>query len=68
MSDEQAQEQQAAPPGPPAGGKRGDEISAERQRDLHAILDAWEQQTDHGQKKGSFDDVRLTGAGVSWFA
>lgn len=47
----------------------GQPISAERQIELQAMLDAWNAPgTDHGNRKGPFDGVRLSGAGVSWLA
>src|SRR5262249_20401470 len=50
----------------------GDNISEERQRELDAILAAWDAETDHGDRKGPFDrgphkfGVLLTGADVYW--
>ncbi len=46
----------------------GDDISAERKAVLEQRLQAWEQETDHGERKGPFDGDTLTGADVSWLA
>jgi uncharacterized protein YjbI with pentapeptide repeats len=51
---------------PKIGIAWGDGISEERQRELNAILAAWDAETDHGNRTGPFADVRLTGADVSW--
>jgi len=53
---------------PKIGIAWGDDISEERQRALDAILAAWDAETDHGERKGPFDSVRLTGADVSWLS
>jgi hypothetical protein len=62
-------------PHPEAVGKRwGDPISEERQTELQGYLDRWQAETDHGERKGPFDQgpghlgVHLTGADVSWLA
>src|SRR5262249_34305813 len=47
----------------------GQPIRPERQAELHTMLDTWDiQSTDHGERRGPFHNVELTGAGVSWFA
>jgi uncharacterized protein YjbI with pentapeptide repeats len=55
----------------------GQPISAERQAELQGYLDRWAAETDHGERKGPFDQgldqygsprVKLTGADVSWLA
>ena len=47
----------------------GDPISEARQRALQGTLDTWNApQADHGQRKGPFDDVYLSGADVFWLA
>src|SRR5215470_13496888 len=73
MSDEQQGQVQSACPHPEAVGKRwGDPIGEERQAELQGILDQWDAETDHGNRKGPFDRAhwkgRLTGAEVSWLA
>jgi hypothetical protein len=67
-------------PHPEAVGTRwGDPISAERQAELQAILDAWNAPgADHGARRGPFDRAgvndeegtlpRLSGADVRWLA
>jgi uncharacterized protein YjbI with pentapeptide repeats len=73
------QQTASACPHPEAVGTRwGDPISEERQAELQGYLDRWEAETDHGERKGSFDlgasrtgiphGVPLTGADVSWLA
>src|SRR5260370_18800005 len=44
----------------------GDAISEERQAELQGILDAWN--AAHGDRKGPFDRVSLTGADAFWLA
>jgi len=50
----------------------GDPISEERQNVLRGYLDRWENEQDHGERKGPFDSgpdrtrVPLTGADVFW--
>jgi hypothetical protein len=52
-----------------AVGKRwGDPISMERQQELQGYVDRWKVETDHGERKGPFADVRLGGADVFWLA
>jgi hypothetical protein len=47
----------------------GDPISAERQDQLQAILDAWNTPgAKHGDKKGPFDQMGLVGADIYWLA
>jgi uncharacterized protein YjbI with pentapeptide repeats len=47
----------------------GQPISAERQAELQAILDAWNAPgADHGERRGPFDGTRLGGAEVAWLA
>jgi uncharacterized protein YjbI with pentapeptide repeats len=58
------------------GGKQawGDDIPPERQAELERRLQAWEQEADHGNRKGPFDvgdelsRFGLTGADVFWLA
>jgi uncharacterized protein YjbI with pentapeptide repeats len=68
----------AADPSPPPEAY-GQPISAERQAELQAILDAWNApDADHGERRGPFDATgksfeeaprpRLTGADVGWLA
>jgi hypothetical protein len=45
---------------PKIGIAWGDDISEERQRELDAILAAWEAETDHGERKGPFDSLSLS--------
>lgn len=62
----------------PAGDAWGDVISDERKAELEERLQAWEQETDHGERKGPFDSrgpskkeraaLRLSGADVFWLA
>jgi Pentapeptide repeats (8 copies) len=67
MSEQQTT---SACPHPEAVGKRwGDPIGEERQAELQGYLDRWAAETDHGERKGPFDEgARLTGADVSWLA
>jgi uncharacterized protein YjbI with pentapeptide repeats len=73
MSEQQAT---SACPHPEAVGTRwGDPISEERQAELQGYLDRWEQETDHGERRGPFDKqagehwgMELTGADVFWLA
>jgi uncharacterized protein YjbI with pentapeptide repeats len=58
---EQEQSQEQAP-------KWGDPISPERQTELQGYLDRWQAETDHGERKGPFDHVMLTGADAYWLA
>jgi hypothetical protein len=53
---------------PKIGIAWGDDISAERQRELDAILAAWDTETDHGGRKGPFDRDILNGADVYYLA
>jgi uncharacterized protein YjbI with pentapeptide repeats len=46
----------------------GDPISEQRQAELQGSLDRWEAETDHGERKGPFAEVDLTGADVYWLA
>ncbi len=51
----------------PPEPKWGDPISEERQAELKARLDAWDALgADHGDKKGPFYQVWLSGADASW--
>src|SRR5258708_673278 len=50
------------------GDAWGDDISEERQAELEQRLQAWEQEADHGERKGPFDGVLLRGADVFWLA
>lgn len=73
MSEDPASRQTDAPPVPakPADAY-GQPISAERQAELRGFLDRWQAETDHGDRKGPFDNgpgkvqVPLTGADLSW--
>jgi uncharacterized protein YjbI with pentapeptide repeats len=59
----------SACPHPEAVGKRwGDPISEQRQAELQGYLDRWQAETDHGERKGPFAVVRLTGADARWVA
>ena len=56
-------------PHPEAVGMRwGDPISPERQAELQEYLDRWQDETDHGKRKGPFDVTELTGADAYWLA
>jgi hypothetical protein len=44
----------------------GEPISAQRQAELQGYLDQWQAETDHGERKGPFNSIVLTGADVSW--
>jgi hypothetical protein len=46
----------------------GQPISPERQAELQEYLDRWEAKTDHNGRRGSVDEVKLTGADVFWLA
>ena len=59
----------SACPHPEAVGTRwGDPISQERQAELQRYLDRWAVETDHGERKGPFEEVQLTGADASWLS
>ncbi len=63
------QQTSSACPHPEAVGRRwGDPIGEERQAALQGYLDGWVAETDHGERKGPFSGVPLTGADVSWLA
>jgi hypothetical protein len=66
MSDESGQDQQGQSEQQPP--KWGDPISPERQAELQGYLDRRQAETDHGKRKGPFDDIELTGADVFWLA
>jgi hypothetical protein len=51
-----------------AGDAWGDDISKERKAELEARLRVWEQEDDHGERRGPFDREFLTGADVMWLA
>ncbi|HEV2238193.1 MAG TPA: pentapeptide repeat-containing protein [Ktedonobacterales bacterium] len=57
--------QEPTPPDPTAYGQP---ITSERQAELQAILDAWDAETDHGERQGPFHGTALTGADASWLA
>jgi Pentapeptide repeats (8 copies) len=46
----------------------GESITKRRAANLAGMLQAWEQEGDHGKRKGPFDSVWLTGADVFWLA
>ncbi len=50
------------------GDAWGDDISDERKAELEQRLQAWEQEADHGERRGPFDSITLTGADVFWLA
>lgn len=56
------------------GVKWGDPINPERQAELQGYLDRWQEETDHGERRGPFEKgpgqrgVHLTGADVFWLA
>src|SRR5690242_5454448 len=57
------------PPAETPSDAYGQPISADRQAKLQQMLDAWDgPNADHGDRKGPFDGVRLTGAEVFWLA
>ncbi len=61
--------EQSTCPHPEAVGVRwGDPISDERKSELQGYLDRWQAETDHGERKGPFDDISLSGADVTWLA
>jgi len=64
---DESSEKKSACPHPEAVGKRyGDPIGEERQAELQGTLDAWDAETDHGERTGPFAGVELTGADVYW--
>jgi hypothetical protein len=71
MSDEQRQPEQqvqvAAAEQP--SDKWGDPISEERQAELQGHLDQWKREQYHGERRGPFDGMQLTGANIFhlWF-
>jgi hypothetical protein len=50
------------------GDKWVDPISPERQVELQGYLDRWAAETDHGERRGPFDRVKLSRADVYWLA
>jgi hypothetical protein len=48
--------------------KWGDPISPERRAELEGYLDRWQAETDHGDRKGPFAHVQVTGGDVYWLA
>ena len=46
----------------------GDQISADRQAELQRYIDRWQADAEHGERRGPFDRVALTGADVYWIA
>ncbi len=44
----------------------GQPINAERQAELQGYLDRWAAETDHGERKGPFEGIALTGADIFW--
>jgi hypothetical protein len=75
MSYEQVPSTSACPHPEAVGRRWGDPISEERQAELQGYLDRWEAETDHGKRKGPFDQemrvnprLQLTGADVFWLA
>jgi len=46
----------------------GESITQACAAELEARLQAWEQEADHGKRKGPFDGAPLTGADVFWLA
>jgi len=59
----------SACPHPEAIGRRwGDPINVARKAQLQVYLDRWETEADHGERKGPFHDVDLTGADAYWLA
>lgn len=56
------------------GNAWGDDISEGRKAELEAMLQDWEDEADHGKRRGPFDngpdrfDVQLTGADVYWLS
>ena len=53
---------------PPTGERWGEFPPIERQAELKRMLEAWEQEQDHGNRPSAFADVALTGADVYWLA
>jgi uncharacterized protein YjbI with pentapeptide repeats len=47
-------------------GEHAFPISPERQAELQDYLDRWQAESDHGERKGPFAEVRLSGADVRW--
>ncbi|MGO8946875.1 MAG: pentapeptide repeat-containing protein [Ktedonobacterales bacterium] len=70
MSDESGhgKQQSEATTATTTGDKWGDPISPERQGELQGYLDRWDKETDHGERKGPFAGVKLSGADVYWAA
>jgi hypothetical protein len=60
--------------GVPLGAAWGESITKKRAAKLEATLQAWNQEADHGERKGPFDNgpdnlgIPLTGADVFWLA
>lgn len=69
MNDESSASKSACPHPEAVDTRWGDPISEERQAELQRVLDAWDAPgADHGDQKGPFDGVSLTGAEVCWLA
>ncbi len=51
-----------------SGDAWNDDITGERKAELEAVLQAWAHDADHGEKRGPFDGIKLTGADVFWLA
>ncbi len=70
MSDESEQSEQLSETttATEIGDRWGDHISPERKAELQGYLDRWDKETDHGERKGPFAGVKLSGADVYWAA
>ena len=72
IGSEAAQEQRAYRkavfPDLKLGTAWGEPISSMRAADLDRMLHAWKQEAEHGERKGPFEGVALTGADVFWLA
>jgi hypothetical protein len=55
-------------PALPSGDKWSEDISDARKQELVEMLCAWKAETDHGERRGSFDGQQLTAAEVYWLA
>jgi hypothetical protein len=75
MSEQQGETTTTTATDTPPSDAWGQPIRPERQAKLQGYLDRWQEETDHGERKGPFDrepgavyGVRLSGADVSWLA
>jgi hypothetical protein len=67
MPEQQADNEQTFPD-LPVGTAWGESITISRASELEGVLQAWASVDEHGERKGPFDGVKLSGADVYWLA